>query len=90
GDAFSPDLSELRIESESLWASGSDPTSGTFALAESALQAALASGAETSSGTPQEADYYLGAGTSLPALFDPDSGLARLLDQADVHPEGSD
>lgn len=90
GDAFTPDLSELRIESGSLWASGSDPASGAFVLAESALQAALSTGAETNEGEPQEADYYLGAGGGLPSLFDPDSGLARLLEQADVQAEGSD
>jgi hypothetical protein len=90
GDAFAPDLSELRIESGSLWASGSDPASGAFVLAESALQAALSTGAETDEGEPQEADYYLGAGNDLPVLFDPDSGLAQLLEQADVRAEGSD
>jgi hypothetical protein len=41
GDAFAPDLSELQISGESLWSSGSTPASGTFALAEAALQAAL-------------------------------------------------
>ena len=90
GDAFAPDLSELRIESGSLWASGSDPASGAFVLAESALQAALSTGAETDEGEPQEADFYLGAGNGLPALFDPDSGLAKLLEEADVRAEGTD
>jgi hypothetical protein len=90
GDAFAPDISELRIESGSLWASGSDPASGAFVLAESALQAALSTGAETDAGDPQEADFYLGAGNGLPALFDPDSGLAQLLEDADVRAEGSD
>lgn len=90
GDAFTPDLSELRIESGSLWASGSDPATGAFTLAESALQAALSTGAETDEGEPQEADFYLGAGNSLPALFDPDSGLAQLLERADVQAEASD
>jgi hypothetical protein len=42
GDAFVPDLSELSASGESLWSSGSTPASGTFALAEAALQAALA------------------------------------------------
>jgi hypothetical protein len=41
GDAFAPDLSELEISGESLWSSGSTPASGTLALAEAALQAAL-------------------------------------------------
>ena len=90
GDGFMPDLSVLRIESESLWASGSDPASGAFALAESALQAALAGGTDTEQGAAQDVDYYLGAGRSMPALFDPDSGLAQLLEEADHHAEGSD
>ncbi|HEU4480278.1 MAG TPA: hypothetical protein VFS18_00205, partial [Actinomycetota bacterium] len=44
GDAFAPDLSELTVSGESLWASGSSPATGAFALAEAALQAALAQG----------------------------------------------
>lgn len=90
GDAFAPDMSELRIESGSLWASGSDPASGAFVLAESALQAALSTGAETDVTDPQKADFYLGAGNGLPALFDADTGLAQLLEEADVRAEGSD
>ena len=90
GDGYMPDLSVLRIGSESLWASGSDPTSGAFVLAESALQSALSGGAETDAGAPQDVDYYLGAGRSMPALFDPDSGLAELLEEANGHEEGSD
>jgi len=90
GDAFAPDLSELRIESGSLWASGSDPATGAYAIAESALQAALSTGAESDSGEPQEADYYLGAGDSLPAMFDPDSGLTELFESTHSHAEGSD
>lgn len=42
GDAFAPDLSELSASGESLWSSGSTPASGTLALAEVALQTALA------------------------------------------------
>lgn len=90
GDAFAPDLSELRIESSSLWASGSDPASGAFALAESALQAALSTGAETEQGELQEADYYGGAGDDLSGLIDPDSDLGELLGQGSSQTEGSD
>ncbi|MBW3595035.1 MAG: M23 family metallopeptidase [Actinobacteria bacterium] len=90
GDAFAPDISELRIESGSLWASGSDPATGAFTLAESALQAALSTGADSDRGEPQEADYYLGAGENLPGLFDPDSGLSELLEGTHTHSEGSD
>ena len=42
GDAFVPDLSDLDISGESLWASGTNPASAAFALAESALRSALA------------------------------------------------
>jgi hypothetical protein len=42
GDAFTPDLAEMSVSGESLWASGSSPATGAFALAEAALQAALA------------------------------------------------
>jgi murein DD-endopeptidase MepM/ murein hydrolase activator NlpD len=45
GDAFGPDLSEFRVSGESLWASGSSPTTGALGLAQSALQSALASAA---------------------------------------------
>ena len=44
GDAFAPDLSTLDVSGESLWATGSSPATGAFALAEVALQAALAGG----------------------------------------------
>jgi hypothetical protein len=44
GDAFAPDLAEMKVSGESLWASGSSPATGAFALAEAALQAALSSG----------------------------------------------
>ncbi len=90
GDAFAPDLSELRIESGSLWASGTDPGTGTYALAESALSAALSTGGASDGTGPQEADFYLGAGQSLPVLFDPDSGLSELFESTHVHTEGSD
>ncbi len=42
GDAFAPDLSELNVSGESLLATGSSPATGAFALAETALQAAMA------------------------------------------------
>jgi hypothetical protein len=44
GDGFAPDLSTLEVSGESLWATGSSPATGAFALAEVALQAALAGG----------------------------------------------
>jgi hypothetical protein len=46
GDWASPDLSELTVSGESLWASGSSPATGAFGLAEAALQAALSNGEE--------------------------------------------
>ena len=42
GDSFAPDLSTLEVSGESLWAAGASPATGAFALAEVALQAALA------------------------------------------------
>lgn len=44
GDWATPDLSELSVSGESLWASGSSPATGAFGLAEAALQAALSKG----------------------------------------------
>jgi murein DD-endopeptidase MepM/ murein hydrolase activator NlpD len=44
GDAFSPDISELKISAESLLASGSSPETGALGLAETALRAALSDG----------------------------------------------
>jgi murein DD-endopeptidase MepM/ murein hydrolase activator NlpD len=44
GDGFAPDISELKVSSESLLASGSLPESGALGLAETALRAALADG----------------------------------------------
>jgi murein DD-endopeptidase MepM/ murein hydrolase activator NlpD len=49
GDAFAPDLAEIDISGESLLASGSSPATGAFAVAETALQAALAEALEGSS-----------------------------------------
>jgi hypothetical protein len=51
GDSFAPDLSELSVSGESLWASGSSPATGAFALAEAALQAALAQGPREKDGS---------------------------------------
>ncbi|MBA2724854.1 MAG: M23 family metallopeptidase [Actinobacteria bacterium] len=48
GDWAGPDLSELDVSGESLWASGSSPATGAFGLAEAALQAALSDGADVS------------------------------------------
>lgn len=91
GDEFTPDLSELRIASESLWASGSDPASGTFSLAQSVLSSALSGDVDTDQGArPQDAQYYIGAGRTVSALFDPDNDLAQLLNSAEADPEGSD
>jgi murein DD-endopeptidase MepM/ murein hydrolase activator NlpD len=51
GDSFAPDISELKVSSESLLASGSSPESGALGLAEAALRAALAEDDEPSTGT---------------------------------------
>ena len=49
GDAFTPDLTALEVSGGSLWASGTNPASGAFGLARSALHAAMAEAAfETS------------------------------------------
>lgn len=76
GDAFLPDRSELRVSGESLWAAGSAPSTGAFALAQTALQAALSE--NSLSPTPSSAPEIDG-GTS---LLDPDSALARLLNSS--------
>jgi hypothetical protein len=73
GDSFAPDLSEMKVSGESLWASGSSPATGAFALAQAALQAALSGGttgpATTDPGAAAEADAG-SAGTA----FAPDLG----------------
>jgi hypothetical protein len=61
GDTFSPDISELRVSSESLLAAGSSPASGAFNLAETALRAALASAADPSA-QPTPGSLSAGAG----------------------------
>ncbi|MGH2806778.1 MAG: M23 family metallopeptidase [Actinomycetota bacterium] len=91
GDAFTPDLSELRIAGESLWASGSDPASGAFVIAESALQAALSGSTISFDERGRAPIDLIGAGPESDASgLDPNSALARLLADRDFHPEGSD
>ena len=87
GDAFSPDRSALAGGAgESLWASGSSPATGAFALAEIALQAALA-----------EHVYEPGAvlvptedGAGAEGLLDPKSTLAELLKRHQETDEAGD
>jgi murein DD-endopeptidase MepM/ murein hydrolase activator NlpD len=76
GDGFAPDRSELRVSGESLYAAGSAPSTGAFALAQTALQAALSE--NSLSPTPSTAPE-IDEGTS---LLDPDSALARLLNSS--------
>ncbi|HEV2756100.1 MAG TPA: M23 family metallopeptidase [Actinomycetota bacterium] len=79
GDAFAPDRSELEVSGESLWASGSSPATGAFALAEVALQEALAESTFAFGRVPAElAD--LGAGTDAEGILEPHSRLAEILD----------
>ncbi|MFN2589036.1 MAG: M23 family metallopeptidase [Actinomycetota bacterium] len=79
GDAFVPDRSVLEVSGESLWASGSSPATGAFALAEIALQEALAESTFAFGGAPSEvAD--LGAGTGAEGVLEPHSRLAEVLD----------
>ena len=77
GDAFAPDRSELEVPGESLWAAGSSLATGAFALAETALQEALA---RTSFAPGPSAVFDFGAGTGVEGLLDPDSQLAQILD----------
>ena len=72
GDSFAPDISELRVSSESLLAAGSSPASGAFNLAETALRAAL-SGAQTGGAGPTTTALTVGAGQG-------DSRFADLLE----------
>ena len=79
GDAFAPDRSELEVSGESLWASGSSPATGAFALAEVALQEALAESTFAFGDAPAElAD--LGAGSGVEGILEPHSKLAEILD----------
>ena len=76
GDAFAPDRSVLAGGAgEALWASGSSPATGAFALAEIALQAAL-------SERVFEPDAILvptSEGAGVEQALDPQSTLAELL-----------
>ena len=77
GDAFAPDRSVLPGGAgESLWASGSSPATGAFALAEIALQAALAERVYEPGAVLLPTGE--GAGTE-EGLLDPESTLAELL-----------
>lgn len=80
GDTFTPDTSELRIAGESLWASGSYPASGAFALAEAALQEALSSNGLELGILPVPVD--LSVPQQSVGSLDPDSVLARILEEA--------
>jgi len=89
GDVFSPDTSELRIAGESLWASGSYPASGAFALAEAALQEALSSNGLELGILPVSVDLSVPQGTT--RSLDPDTVLARILEEAGhSHTESGD
>ncbi|HWC13544.1 MAG TPA: peptidoglycan DD-metalloendopeptidase family protein, partial [Actinomycetota bacterium] len=86
GDAFTPDRSFLPGGAgESLWASGSSPATGTFALAEAALQAALAERLDAPSSVSVPTSE--GAGTT--GGLDPESQLAKLLKHTqEIHEAG--
>lgn len=76
GDAFAPDRSILPGGAgESLWASGSSPATGAFALAEIALQAALAERVYE----PGAVLVPIAEGAGVEGLLDPKSTLAELL-----------
>jgi murein DD-endopeptidase MepM/ murein hydrolase activator NlpD len=79
GDGFLPDRSELRVAGESLWASGQAPAMGTFALAQTALQAALSADGYGEGPVPTSTPSAA-VGTS--GMLDPDSALARLLNSS--------
>lgn len=78
GDAFAPDRSELTVSGGSLWASGSSPATGAFALAESALQEALAR-TTFALGEPAAAFTEIGAGTGVETPLEPDSRISELI-----------
>ena len=76
GDAFAPDRSVIPGGAgESLWASGSSPATGTFALAEIALQAALAERVFE----PSAVLVPTAEGAGVEGMLDPESTLAQLL-----------
>jgi murein DD-endopeptidase MepM/ murein hydrolase activator NlpD len=81
GDMFAPTRSELKINGESLWASGTSPATGAFGLAEAALQEALsANGFEL--GIVPEAGVVPREAPLDTKLLDPDSTLGQLLRSA--------
>jgi murein DD-endopeptidase MepM/ murein hydrolase activator NlpD len=87
GDAFTPDRSVVGgAAGESLWASGSTPETGAFALAEAALQAALAERVEEPFAIGAPTDD--GAGSD--ELLDPKSTLAKLLRRSAAGRESGD
>jgi hypothetical protein len=76
GDAFAPDRSVLPGGAgESLWASGSSPATGALALAEIALQAALAERVYE----PSAVLLPNAEGAGVDTMLDPESALAELL-----------
>ncbi|HYP22879.1 MAG TPA: M23 family metallopeptidase, partial [Actinomycetota bacterium] len=90
GDAFAPDRSELTVSGGSLWASGSSPATGAFALAESALQEALARTTFALDETTTTAFTDLGVGNAVEGEAAPDSRLTDLLSGHDHATESSD
>lgn len=87
GDAFAPDRSVLPGGAgESLWASGSSPATGTFALAEVALQAALAERVYD----PAAVLVPTAEGAGVDGLLDPESTLAELLKRRHQADESGD
>jgi len=83
GDSFAPDLSELSVSGESLWAAGASPEAGALGLAEAALQAALA---QQRAGARPSLTYPAGAGhneATSPAL-------SRLLDASSTYGDAGD
>jgi murein DD-endopeptidase MepM/ murein hydrolase activator NlpD len=81
GDVFAPNRSELEINGESLWASGTSPATGAFGLAEAALQEALsANGLEL--GIVPEVGVVPRQAPLDGQLLDPDSALGQLLESA--------
>ncbi|MDQ3985339.1 MAG: hypothetical protein M3280_02425, partial [Actinomycetota bacterium] len=86
GDTFAPDISILKVSSESLLAAASSPGAGAFGLAEAALQAALAD--EANPGDVPSADELEDLEG---AQGDVHSDLAHLLeDGASVSPPAGD
>lgn len=85
GDAFAPDFSVLAGGAgESLWASGTSPATGTFALAEAALQAALAEHVDD----PRAVLVPTSEGAGVGGFLDPESTLAQLLKRRNADEAG--